>query len=68
MKLVALLTTVTALLTVSSALAAPSAPNARRDRWPGFTITLTKGTKVSSLAAGLHDQGAGQVEHSQLPT
>jgi plastocyanin len=54
MKLVALITTVTALLTVPSALAAGSVTGTLvATDGPGFTITLTKGgTKVRSLAAG----------------
>jgi hypothetical protein len=56
MKLVALITTVTALLVVSSALAAPSVTGTLvATDGPGFTITLTKGgTKVRSLAAGTY--------------
>jgi hypothetical protein len=56
MKLVALITTVTALLTVSPALATPSATGTLvATDGPGFTITLTKGgTKVRSLAAGTY--------------
>ncbi|MDX6452976.1 MAG: hypothetical protein QOH16_3025 [Gaiellaceae bacterium] len=56
MKLVALITTVTALLTVPSALAAGSVTGTLvATDGPGFTITLTKGgTKVRSLAAGTY--------------
>jgi plastocyanin len=56
MKLVALITGVTALLAVSSALAAPSATGTLvATDGPGFTITLTKGgAKVRSLAAGTY--------------
>jgi plastocyanin len=56
MKIVALLTGFTALLAVSSALAAPSATGTLvATDGPGFTITLTKGgTKVKSLTAGTY--------------
>jgi plastocyanin len=56
MKFVALITTVTALLTVPSALAAPSVTGTLvATDGPGFTITLTKGgTKVRSLRAGIY--------------
>jgi hypothetical protein len=56
MKFVALLTGVTALLAVSSALGAPSATGTLvATDGPGFTITLTKGgTKVRSLPAGTY--------------
>jgi plastocyanin len=56
MKLVALITTVTALLTVSSALAAPLATGTLvATDGPGFTITVTKGgTKVKTLPAGTY--------------
>jgi plastocyanin len=56
MKLVALITTVTALLTVPLALAAPSATGTLvATDGPGFTITVTKGgTKVKTLPAGTY--------------
>ena len=56
MKLVALLTAVTALLTASFALAAPSVTGTLvATDGPGFTITLTKsGKKVTTLPTGTY--------------